>query len=151
MSSPSKFVMHPEVLGAMPDAKFLLTISDAESWYQNYGELYGLYADTNTSLGGGRTPSYWSNCTAMASWGCKFLSPLESDKKTCLDNYQRHIDRVQQVIPAEQLLVYNWSDGWAPLAHFLGVPIPEAEFPHTDEVIRRMTFKNETMNHAWNS
>lgn len=68
-----------------------------------------------------------------------------------MDNYERHIERVQQIIPPEQLLVYNWSDGWAPLAHFLGVPIPEAEFPHTDEVIRRMTFKNETMNHAWNS
>jgi hypothetical protein len=36
------------------------------------------------------------------------------------------------VIPAERLLVYNWSDGWAPLAHFLQVPVPDKEFPYVD-------------------
>ena len=41
---------------------------------------------------------------------------------------------VQEVIPPERLLVYNWSDGWAPLAHFLGTAIPEEEFPHEDPV-----------------
>ena len=38
------------------------------------------------------------------------------------------------MIPPERLLVYNWSDGWAPLAHFLGTAIPEEEFPHDDPV-----------------
>ena len=28
-----------------------------------------------------------------------------------------------QVIPAERLLIYNWSDGWTPLAHFVGLPV----------------------------
>ena len=41
---------------------------------------------------------------------------------------------VQEVIPPERLLVYNWSDGWAPLAHFLGTAIPEDEFPHEDSL-----------------
>ena len=27
---------------------------------------------------------------------------------------------------------YNFSDGWASLAHFLGKPIPDAPFPHVD-------------------
>ncbi|CAK9061186.1 unnamed protein product [Durusdinium trenchii] len=138
-------LIYEEVLAAIPDAKFLLTISDPESWYENYNELVRLYWDTETDLAEGE-PSYYATCLAMSSWGCKFFSsPFESDKKTCLDNYQRHIDRVQQVIPAEQLLVYNWSDGWAPLAHFLGVPIPEVEFPHTDAAIKALTYLNKTM------
>ena len=29
-------------------------------------------------------------------------------------------------------LVYDWNDGWAPLAHFLQVPVPEKEFPHRE-------------------
>jgi hypothetical protein len=41
---------------------------------------------------------------------------------------------VQEIIPPERLLVYNWSDGWAPLAHFLDVAIPAETFPHEDKV-----------------
>ncbi|CAL1150610.1 unnamed protein product [Cladocopium goreaui] len=45
----------------------------------------------------------------------KFLLTISADyasrKETCLQNYERHIERVQQVIPPQKLLVYNWSDG----------------------------------------
>ena len=41
---------------------------------------------------------------------------------------------MKQVIPPQKLLFYNWSDGWAPLAHFLERPIPEEESPHVDGV-----------------
>ena len=77
----------------------------------------------------------------MASWGCDFRSKDESDKTICLQNYQRHNERVQELIPPERLLVYNWEDGWAPLAHFLGLPIPEADFPHTDTVMENLEYK----------
>ena len=29
-------------------------------------------------------------------------------------------------------LVYDWNDGWAPLAHFLQVPVPDKKFPHVE-------------------
>ena len=78
----------------------------------------------------------------MRSWGCHFVyhaqNQTEADyasrKETCLQNYERHIERVQQVIPPQNLLVYNWSDSWAPLTHFLHLPVPEEEFPKVDEV-----------------
>jgi hypothetical protein len=54
-----------------------------------------------------------------------------------LKNYYRHIQRVQDVIPPERLLVYNWSDGWSPLSHFLGTCIPEEPFTREDSVKRR--------------
>jgi hypothetical protein len=31
---------------------------------------------------------------------------------------------------AEQLLVYDVADGWAPLCAFLQVPVPDKAFPH---------------------
>ena len=126
-------LMYEEIMAAFPEAKFLLTISDAESWFTNYVEL----AHLNDASWNSSEHKFWeslpANCTAMQSWGCKFLHPRSAeDKDTCLKNYDRHIKRVQDVIPPERLLVYNWSDGWSPLSHFLGSRIPEDQFPHED-------------------
>ena len=66
-------------------------------------------------------------------------------KETCLQNYERHIERVQQVIPPQKLLVYNWSDGWAPLTHFLHLPVPEEEFPRVDEVKIHLDVRGKIM------
>ena len=41
-------------------------------------------------------------------------------------------ERVLRTIPKERLLIFNLSDGWRPLADFLGQPVPDAPFPHVD-------------------
>jgi hypothetical protein len=38
-----------------------------------------------------------------------------------------------QAVPAEKLLVYEVSQGWAPLCKFLGKPIPAQPFPRTND------------------
>ena len=133
-------LMYEEIMAAFPEAKFLLTISDAESWFDNYLELIHSMMKvqdlkvmmTNSSQQHHYVPS---ECTAMTSWGCNFNgSPTAEQKAQCLQNYDRHIQRVQQTIPPHRLLVYNWSDGWAPLAHFLETAIPEEDFPNSDAV-----------------
>ena len=144
-------LLYEEIMAAFPEAKFLLTISDAESWFSNYVEVVHGYERAHASFVEGR-PFYWQNCTAMKSWGCQFLhgqNQTEADyasrKKSCLQNYERHIERVQQVIPPQKLLVYNWSDGWAPLAHFLHLPLPEEEFPRVDEVTMNLEWRGDLM------
>ncbi|CAL1133021.1 unnamed protein product [Cladocopium goreaui] len=82
------WIMYEEIMAAFPEAKFLLTISDAESWFENFFEIARVLRASHRN-------------------------------DTCLKNYYRHIQRVQDVIPPERLLVYNWSDGWSPLS-FLG-------------------------------
>ena len=130
-------LIYEEIMAALPDAKFLLTISDPESWYQSYVKLATDFVAANIDISGTGAP-FMKMCTAMKSWGCDFA--FHSDdvkvKQECLQNYQRHNERVQEVIPPERLLVYNFSDGWAPLAHFLGLPVPDQEFPHVDSVLQ---------------
>jgi hypothetical protein len=46
--------------------------------------------------------------------------------------FQRHNDAVAAV-PAERLLVHEVKQGWVPLCEFLGVPVPEEEFPHLND------------------
>ena len=43
--------------------------------------------------------------------------------------YRQHNDRVQAVIPAEKLLVFNVKQGWKPLCEFLGSDVPSTPFP----------------------
>ncbi len=40
---------------------------------------------------------------------------------------------VAQTVPADRLLVFDVRDGWEPLCRFLGVPVPQANFPHKNK------------------
>jgi hypothetical protein len=40
---------------------------------------------------------------------------------------------VTETVPAERLLVFQVSDGWQPLARFLGAPVPHAPFPRLND------------------
>ena len=138
MDEPT-MLLYEEVMANIPEAKFLLTISDPESWYDSYVRLITSMQEgrnkTVETLDKKLEESPLHKCSAMRSWGCNFSSPELQGKEECLANYAKHNQRVQDVIPSEKLLVYNWSDGWAPLSHFLGLPIPDEDFPHVDEIL----------------
>ncbi|XP_078361392.1 uncharacterized protein LOC144645717 [Oculina patagonica] len=46
--------------------------------------------------------------------------------------YRQHNERVQAVIPAEKLLVFNVKQGWKPLCDFLGCDVPSIPFPRAN-------------------
>ena len=39
---------------------------------------------------------------------------------------------MKATIPADRLLVYELGSGWEPLCAFLGVPVPDQPYPHTN-------------------
>ncbi|MDB5494321.1 MAG: hypothetical protein JWP86_1658, partial [Phenylobacterium sp.] len=51
------------------------------------------------------------------------------DKDKLISVFNAHNARVRQVIPPERLLVYEVSQGWAPLCDFLGVAVPDGPMP----------------------
>jgi hypothetical protein len=46
--------------------------------------------------------------------------------------FNKRIDDVKQIISNDRLLIYDVSEGWAPLCSFLSVPEPQAEFPRSN-------------------
>ena len=127
------YIMYEEIMAAFPDAKFLLTISDAESWFDNHVEVeYILHTEEDQTLLNKMTRLLPPECSGNRYWGCNFANSSRKDRDICLQNYLRHNQRVQEIIPPERLLVYNWSDGWAPLTHILGVATPDEDFPYAD-------------------
>ena len=55
------------------------------------------------------------------------------DKAFSEDVFNKHIEEVKAAVPADQLLIYDVRDGWAPLCKFLGKPVPAEELPHLNK------------------
>ena len=55
-----------------------------------------------------------------------------TDRESALNAYRRNNEKVRETIPADRLLVFTPSDGWAPLCRFLGKPVPDADFPRSN-------------------
>jgi hypothetical protein len=60
------------------------------------------------------------------------------DREHVIAAYERHNADVMRTVAAERLLVYDVSEGWAPLCSFLGADIPDEAFPkvNTSEEFR---------------
>ena len=56
-----------------------------------------------------------------------------ADRDRAIAHYQRHVDEVRAVVPADRLLIYSVDQGWQPLCAFLGVPVPDSGFPNVND------------------
>ena len=55
-----------------------------------------------------------------------------NNKELTRTRYNQYIENVKSIVPKDQLLIYNVTEGWKPLCQFLKVPkdkIPNEEFP----------------------
>jgi len=140
-------LMYREVMEAIPDAKFVLTMQETpQKWYHSYNSFQADHCFSATVHGlqsvalqevAGPGPIYETGLgdDLVKYWGCDFDSENQTAEMVshCLSMYNAHNEAVQREIPAEKLLVFNMTDGWAPLCEFLGLPIPDEPFPHVDE------------------
>lgn len=131
---------YSELMEAFPDAKVILTIRDAASWYASLSQTI--------------VPAMTRFPNRFVARFLPFIgAPARSMKRTriyrdvierfeerdhVLRVFTDHIDEVKRSVPAERLLVYQVSQGWEPLCAFLGVPIPDSPFPRVNETA---TFK----------
>ena len=58
----------------------------------------------------------------------KFEDKVEAEKI-----FNQHIANVRAHVPADQLLIFDVSEGWGPLCKFLGVPEPTEPIPHLNK------------------
>ncbi|KIJ33600.1 hypothetical protein M422DRAFT_183004, partial [Sphaerobolus stellatus SS14] len=122
----------PEILYRIyPDAKFILTARDPETWERSMKRTIQHVIERALSSAD-PTPDIITNIYKIILT-C-LLAKVNPELLT--DNFQevllRHTERVKKAIPASQLLVYGVEEGWEPLTTFLGVPIPKVPFPHVN-------------------
>ena len=61
------------------------------------------------------------------------------DRKYAINIFEKHVEKVIQIVPVDRLLQFRVEQGWEPLCNFLDVPIPSEPFPWVND---RMNFKN---------
>lgn len=111
-----------ELSAYYPDAKVILSVRSADSWYRSYEktilEVFRMRKDADQT----RTMGY--HLIANQTFGGRFDDP-DHVKSV----FEAHNQSVIDGVPPERLLVYNLGAGWGPLCSFLGVPVPEAPYP----------------------
>ncbi|CAK9033330.1 unnamed protein product [Durusdinium trenchii] len=149
-------LLYREVMATFPESKFVYPAVDPEMWFASYDKLISeintFFRSTNKMLRGLKRglhvdlgpfdPDHLKNfgrstldkaCDKCHSWGCRFgHSDAQDSKQQCIQSYRKHLQNLTQAIPKDRLLIFNMSDGWAPLCNFLGKSIPKQPFPHVD-------------------
>ena len=118
-----------ELREAFPTARFVLTHRSPESWADSFGAtIYELIANRD------QAPPEMRDWLAMSAGVIARTGfPLGLDRKGLLEAFVAHNEAVKAAIPADQLLVFEVKEGWGPLCEFLGVPVPDAPFPRTND------------------
>ncbi len=117
-----------ELLQAYPSAKFVLTHRSPETWADSFSEtIYKVLAEKD------RMPpeirEWLQMCEAVIA---KSGFPPGLSRDELIDAFVLHNEAVKATVPANQLLVFEVKDGWAPLCAFLGVSTPDEPFPRTN-------------------
>ena len=127
-------LFYEELVNKFPDAKFILTLRDFDTWYES---------TANTIY---KVP------TMLPEWFKRVVYPIRmfielqvnliwvglfknnfSDIEYTELVYNEHLKSVKKTIPADKLLIYRVNEGWGPLCEFLNVDKPEIPFPKVND------------------
>jgi len=127
-------VFYRELIKHYPDAKVILSVRDADSWYKSASEtIYALSKAVPRWL-------VWifprmrvqARMINILIWDGIFQGRFE-DPDFAKEVFRKHIEDVKSIVSPERLLVYEITGGWGPLCRFLGVEEPAERFPRTNE------------------
>jgi hypothetical protein len=130
-----------ELLETYPDAKVLLSVRDPEGWERSmretiWGALTGDSLIHDLAKAAGRINPAFRGYTELMSDMWDVAGAYAADAEGQLEvTLERHVDVVRNEIPAEQLLIWDVSEGWKPLCEFLAVPAPQVPLPHLNDSI----------------
>jgi len=127
-----------ELADYYPHAKILLSVRDPNSWFESVND---------TIMSGG-----FRQFTSNSPWGEMLqkviydtLDNRIEDRDFMVSYFENRNAEISAAMPADRLLVYQVKEGWAPLCKFLGVPVPDMEFPRinsrdeTKQLLAQMT------------
>ena len=121
-----------ELAKRYPDAKVLLSLRDADRWYDS---VMNTIYQVMTQAPPERAPRILHDFHAMvyALIFERTFGGRLGDRTDAKRVFEEHNQAVIDAIPASRLLVYRPGDGWEPLCRFLDVPEPEEAFPHLND------------------
>ena len=113
-----------------PESKVLLSVRPAEHWWSSYSETIKKLLEIRDEIPDEYPRSILNMADQIITQ--QTFNGSAAHKDQILAAYQKRIDEGKAAIPADRLLIFQVSEGWAPLCEFLKVPIPEADFPRSN-------------------
>lgn len=119
-----------ELAAAYPEAKVLLSVRDAESWYESFRET--IYQGLTRPLP--PEPAWLEDLMAVNRELIfeRALRGRPDDRASVIRCFEEHNEAVRSEVPAERLILYEVGSGWAPLCKALTIPIPDDPYPRTN-------------------
>jgi hypothetical protein len=119
---------------AYPQARVILTVRDARSWYRS--SVATVWAEAPA----GQNPAEQTPAPGSADQRARVKTAtvreigfdiLEDprDEALTIAQFERYARQVEREVPADRLLVFDVAEGWEPLCAFLGVAAPVEPFP----------------------
>ena len=133
---------YKRLMEVYPDAKVLLNVRDAEAWYTSISTTVYPASRSGLSAPAGTMLNTAARAIDGLGWQGIFHGRFE-EKEYALSIFEQWNREVQEYVPADRLLVWSVKEGWEPLCHFLGLPVPDAPFPHLNDA---ETFQQRFMN-----
>jgi hypothetical protein len=143
-----------ELMDVYPDAKVLLSVRDPESWERSFRETIVTMSHGDSvmpllSRARAEIDPRWRQYLAFVDrmfWGPRgTFADGWAEPAMLIEQMIRHTERVKQAVPPDRLLVWEVTDGWAPLCQFLGASEPSGPLPHAND---RATFLDRVMGGA---
>jgi hypothetical protein len=121
-----------ELAAANPQAKIVLTLRDAERWYESAAatifarmlEFQALRSDPDAV-----DPARRRHMEMIDTLIVEKTFGGSLAKNHAIRVFNAHNEEVRRLVPPERLLVYESGEGWEKLCAFLGVPVPAAPYP----------------------
>ena len=112
------------------NAKVILSTRDPERWYTSVmNTIYPTTVEARKSADPDTVK--FGDWVFEIIWDGVFDGRMD-DKAHCIELFKNHEKAVIAEVPEQQLLVFQASDGWAPLCEFLGCAVPDAPYPNTN-------------------
>lgn len=105
-----------------PDAKILLTTRDPDSWFESTNATI-----MSQMLRDGIAGSPLGELMQRIVYDT--VDNKMDDKDYMMSYFEKRNEEIINSVPADRLLVFQVKEGWGPLCEFLGLPVPDEDFP----------------------
>ena len=118
---------YQEMMEAFPEAKVILTVRDPQAWYSS---AIKLWRQRDVMVDPFRFVPRFDAFVRVAQAAIRKLVLDAPGMDAATAMLKRYFEDVKSTVPEDRLLVFSVTEGWEPLCHFLGQPVPDEPFPH---------------------